>query len=168
MRRHSRRRSAPSTRARATPITPARASGTTASSTPPIPASCSASASPPRSTRRSPRPGSAFSGCEKASPIFRRLTGARTMRHAGPEAIATLGDLLAAIRARGVKEPRPGIFYRKGKAWLHFHEDAAGLFADLRVSGAWERLRVSEPEEQASLLALLETGPEGSGSLPAS
>jgi hypothetical protein len=78
------------------------------------------------------------------------------MKHAGPEAHNTLTDLLSAIRARGLKEPRPGIFYRKGKAWLHFHEDKAGLFADLRVSTEWERFRVSEAEERAALLSLID------------
>ena len=76
------------------------------------------------------------------------------MRHAGLEALSTLTDLLSAIRARGPKKPRLGIFYRKGKAWLHFHEDKAGLFADLRVNAEWERFRVSEAEERANLLML--------------
>src|SRR5258707_10225553 len=78
------------------------------------------------------------------------------MKHAGPEALNTLNDLVSVIRARGLKEPRPGIFYRKGKAWLHFHEDKAGLFADLRVNAEWERFRVSEAEERANLLMLID------------
>jgi hypothetical protein len=78
------------------------------------------------------------------------------MRHAGLEALSTLTDLLSAIRARGPKKPRLGIFYRKGKAWLHFHEDKAGLFADLRVNAEWERFRVSEAEEHANLLMLID------------
>jgi hypothetical protein len=80
------------------------------------------------------------------------------MRHASPKAIAQLMDLLTAVRARGsgLKEPRPGIFYRKGRAWLHFHEDKAGLFADLRTGADWQRYRVSEPDEQAALLAFID------------
>jgi hypothetical protein len=78
------------------------------------------------------------------------------MNHAGPEALNTLDDLLAAVRARGVKEPRPGSFYRQGKAWLHFHEDKAGLFADIRVGPEWQRFRVSETEERAALLSLID------------
>jgi hypothetical protein len=78
------------------------------------------------------------------------------MRHAGPQAFDALKDLLVAIRARGLKEPRPGIFYRKGKAWLHFHEDKAGLFADLRLGAEWERFRVSDEGEQANLLRLID------------
>ena len=78
------------------------------------------------------------------------------MKHAGPEALKTLNDLLSAIRARGLNEPRPGSFYRQGRAWLHFHEDKAGLFADIRVGTEWERFRVSEAEERAALLSLVD------------
>ena len=79
------------------------------------------------------------------------------MKHAGPAALDTLAVLIASIRARGeLKEPRPGVFYRKGKAFLHFHEDAAGLFADLRVSTEWERFRVSEQTERTKFLAILD------------
>jgi hypothetical protein len=79
------------------------------------------------------------------------------MKHAGGDALLELAALVAAVRTRpGLKEPRPGIFYRKGKAWLHFHEDKAGLFADLRVADEWQRFRVSEPAEQAALLAVID------------
>jgi len=79
------------------------------------------------------------------------------MKHAGAAALDELSDLIAAVRARGgLREPRPGVFYRKGKAWLHFHEDRAGLFADLRAGGDWERFRVSEPAERCVLLALID------------
>jgi hypothetical protein len=78
------------------------------------------------------------------------------VKHAGPAALDALAELIAAVRARGLKEARPGIFYRKGKAWLHFHEDRAGLFADLRADAEWDRYRVSEPEERAHLLALID------------
>jgi hypothetical protein len=78
------------------------------------------------------------------------------MKHAGPQALNTLNELLSAIRVRGLNEPRPGSFYRKGKAWLHFHEDKAGLFADIRVGREWERFRVSETEERVALLSLID------------
>jgi hypothetical protein len=79
------------------------------------------------------------------------------MKHAGPAALTALHDLIIAIRARdGLKEPRPGVFYRKGKAWLHFHEDKAGLFADLRLEAEWERFRVSDADERAKLLAVID------------
>jgi hypothetical protein len=59
------------------------------------------------------------------------------MKHAGSLALDQLEPLLAAIRALpGLKEKGRGVFYRGGKAFLHFHEDPAGLFADVRLAGA--------------------------------
>jgi hypothetical protein len=79
------------------------------------------------------------------------------MKHAGPEALAALADLLAAVRARGgLKEKQPGVFYCRGNAWLHFHEDRAGLFADLRCGGDWRRFCVSDPQEQMALLTAID------------
>jgi hypothetical protein len=78
------------------------------------------------------------------------------VKHAGPAALDALAELISAIRARSLKEPRPGVFYRKGKAWLHFHEDTAGLFADLRTGAEWERYPVSGPEDRARLLSLVD------------
>jgi hypothetical protein len=79
------------------------------------------------------------------------------MKHAGPSALTELADLIAEIRKPdGLREPKPGTFYRKGRAWLHFHEDRAGLFADLRTTDEWERFRVSEANEQAHLLGMID------------
>jgi hypothetical protein len=76
------------------------------------------------------------------------------VKHAGATALAALKDLLDAIRSRtGAREPRPGVFYRKGKAWLHFHEDPAGLFADLRLGSEWQRFAVSGAAGRRALLA---------------
>ncbi len=66
------------------------------------------------------------------------------MKHATGPALDTLDDLLSLLRRRdGLKEPKRGVFYRRGKAWLHFHEDPAGLFADLREGADWTRHCVS-------------------------
>jgi len=55
------------------------------------------------------------------------------MRHARAEALDQLEPLLTRIRAYGaLKEKSRGIFYRGSKAFLHFHEDPAGLFVDIR------------------------------------
>jgi hypothetical protein len=79
------------------------------------------------------------------------------MKHAGPTALDALADLITSIRERSeLKEPRPGVFYRKGKAFLHFHEDGSGLFADLRVNAEWERFRVSGEDERATFLSTVE------------
>jgi hypothetical protein len=79
------------------------------------------------------------------------------MKHAGPAALDRLEPLLERVRALpGLKETSRGVFYRKGRAFLHFHEDPAGLFADVRFAGAdFERLRVETVEEQAALFARL-------------
>ena len=81
------------------------------------------------------------------------------MKHVGPnsEALVLLGDVLAAVRTYSeLTERKRGAFYRKSAGFLHFHEDPAGLFADLKVAEAWERFRVSTPEEQSVLLARVE------------
>jgi hypothetical protein len=68
-----------------------------------------------------------------------------------------LASLLAEVRALpGLVERKPGIFYRRSQAFLHFHEDAEGLFADVKLSGPkFTRFRVSTAEEQALLARAL-------------
>ena len=67
------------------------------------------------------------------------------MKHASPTSLAQLEPLLARIRTlAGLVERKPGIFYRRSSAFLHFHEDAAGLFADAKLEGMeFERMPVS-------------------------
>lgn len=79
------------------------------------------------------------------------------MKHAGPATLAQLEPLLAQLRAlSALSERTPGCFYRKGTAWLHFHEDPTGLFADAKLGGkAFERVRVTSAAEQALLLRKL-------------
>ena len=84
------------------------------------------------------------------------------MKHAGPAALARLESLLAELRRRSeLVERRPGVFYRRGRAFLHFHEDPQGLFADLRIAENWERLPVHDPTDQAVLLATIERSATG-------
>lgn len=77
------------------------------------------------------------------------------MRHAGPVALTALAPLLGELRKRtALVEKRPGIFYLKGKSFLHFHEDAAGLFADLKRDGlTFRRYRVVTRDERKALLS---------------
>jgi hypothetical protein len=80
------------------------------------------------------------------------------MKHAGEGALAQLAPLLAQIRqASGLTEKRPGVFYLKSRAALHFHEDPAGLFADVRPAGAaeFERIDVTDQQGRTALLARL-------------
>ena len=80
------------------------------------------------------------------------------MKHAGTAALDALEPLLERVRALpGLKEKARGAFYRKYRAVLHFHEDPAGLFADVRLSGDdFTRMRVTDPAEQEALMRLLE------------
>ena len=80
------------------------------------------------------------------------------MKHAGPGALARLAGILASLRTRPLlRERRPGIFYAKGRAFLHFHEDPAGLFADLRQGEEWLRLSVNGAADCERLLALVDS-----------
>jgi hypothetical protein len=75
------------------------------------------------------------------------------MKHATAAALDRLTALLAEVRQfEGVKEKSRGVFYYRSKAFLHFHEDPAGLFADLRTGADWERMPVNSKNEQAKLL----------------
>ena len=66
------------------------------------------------------------------------------MKHATASSLDQLDPLLGQLRdIAGLKEKQRGIFYVKSKAFLHFHEDPAGLFADLRVARDWERYPVT-------------------------
>jgi len=78
------------------------------------------------------------------------------VKHATPAALDALEPLLAQIRELpGLTERSRGVFYRKGRAFLHFHEDPAGLFADLRDAAGedFERLDVTADSDWPSLLA---------------
>ena len=58
------------------------------------------------------------------------------MRHATPVDLAEIDDLVRALRATdGLVEKRPGAFSYRSRAFLHFHADAAGLYADVRLQG---------------------------------
>jgi hypothetical protein len=76
------------------------------------------------------------------------------VRHAGAASLASIEPLLATLRTLpGLTERKPGIFYRGSVAFLHFHEDPAGLFADLKQDGAFVRRRVVTTAERRDLIA---------------
>jgi hypothetical protein len=89
------------------------------------------------------------------------------MRHADPDSLTHLEPLLAELRALSpLKEKKPGTFYRGSRAFLHFHEDPTGLFADVRLGQEWERARVTTQMEQKRLLRAVRAslaGTEGQG-----
>lgn len=77
------------------------------------------------------------------------------MRHARTEDLDQLDALLSRLRQfEPLKERKRGVFYLKSRAFLHFHQDPAGLFADARLGGFdFDRFRVSTKAEQQALLA---------------
>ena len=75
------------------------------------------------------------------------------MKHAGPEALDRLEPILIEIRKlEGLTEKKRGTFYCRGNAMLHFHEDPAGFFADLKIDGEFERFAVNTEREVAAFL----------------
>jgi hypothetical protein len=79
------------------------------------------------------------------------------MKHASAAALRGLSGLLEQIRAKdGLKQKSLGVFYRGSKAFLHFHEDPAGLFADLRVGAEFERYPVNTKKEWKALLTTID------------
>jgi hypothetical protein len=78
------------------------------------------------------------------------------MKHAGSAALDILEPLLERLRGLGgLREKSRGIFYLKSRAFLHFHEDPTGLYADIRApdGGDFDRLKVDGPEAEAALIA---------------
>lgn len=76
------------------------------------------------------------------------------MRHARSAALDDLEPLLSGLRrVDGLVERSRGVFYRRSKAFLHFHEDPTGLHADVRIAEDFERVRVETPAEREALLA---------------
>lgn len=79
------------------------------------------------------------------------------MRHARDPDLDRLEDLLRELRALpDLVEKKRGVFYRKGRSFLHFHEDPKGLFADIGggPDGDFERIDVTEAAGRAILLAI--------------
>ncbi len=79
------------------------------------------------------------------------------MKHAGSEALDQLEPVLARLRRlEGLRERKRGTFYRGSSAFLHFHEDPAGMFADLKVAGEFVWMRVNDGREAEVLVARAE------------
>jgi hypothetical protein len=85
------------------------------------------------------------------------------VKHAGAQALDDLEPLLVALReVPGLREKSRGTFYRGSRAFLHFHEDPAGLFADVRIDTEFERVRVTSRQERQLLLRRVRERPVGS------
>jgi hypothetical protein len=83
------------------------------------------------------------------------MTTLASMRHASHETLERLGPLLEQLRTiDGLVEKGPGVFYRRSKAFLHFHDDPAGIFADVRLrhEDSFTRLAATTRKQQSALL----------------
>jgi hypothetical protein len=75
------------------------------------------------------------------------------MKHAGAAALDRLEPLLEKLRRlSALKEKSRGIFYRGGRAFLHFHEHGEEFYADLRTGAEFERFPATSPREREALL----------------
>ncbi len=71
------------------------------------------------------------------------------MKHAGPDALRRLALIVEGLRGLpGLREPRPGVFYRRSRAFLHFHEHGEALYADVRTADDrdFDRFKVDEAD----------------------
>jgi hypothetical protein len=75
------------------------------------------------------------------------------MKHAGSDALDQLEPILIELRKlSALRERKRGAFYLKSAGFLHFHEDPAGMFADLKIDGDFIRLPVNTQKEADTLI----------------
>jgi hypothetical protein len=100
---------------------------------------------------------------------------ARQVRHATEEDLDRVAELLAELRTFAqLRERKRGSFARGSRAFLHFHEDAGDIYVDVRLDGAFQRMKVTSRGEQAGLVSLVRSaldapaGPRPRRTAPAS
>lgn len=79
------------------------------------------------------------------------------MRHAREQDLDRVEPLLVRLRTlEGMVEKKRGVFYRKSKSFLHFHEDPMGMFADIRSAQGndFDRIDVTKQEGCDQLFAV--------------
>jgi hypothetical protein len=78
------------------------------------------------------------------------------VRHVTAAGLDELDDVLSELRGvDGLKEKSRCVFYRGSRAFLHFHEDPSGLYADVRLDADFERMRVTTKAERKRLLSVV-------------
>ncbi len=71
-------------------------------------------------------------------------------------ALGLIEPFLARVReVPGLTEKKTGVFYCGAKAFLHFHEDEAGMFADVSLPTGWVRVPINSEADENSLIALI-------------
>jgi hypothetical protein len=78
------------------------------------------------------------------------------VKHVSAAGLDEFDSLLRELRGvDGLTEKKRGVFYRRSRAFLHFHEDQDDLYDDVRVDGSFERFRVTTSAERKRLLSLV-------------
>jgi hypothetical protein len=78
------------------------------------------------------------------------------VKHATGAALDQLDDLVVELRGLPqLRERGRGVFYLRSRAFLHFHEDPSGLFADVRLGDDFERHPVTTLEQRRALVDLV-------------
>jgi hypothetical protein len=84
------------------------------------------------------------------------------MKHVSAEGLDDLDDVVRRLREiDGLTEKKRGVFYRRSDAFLHFHEDPSGLYADVRLDDEFERVRVTTKAERKHLVSLVRAAMRG-------
>ena len=77
------------------------------------------------------------------------------MARADDEALKKLLPLLRQLREiKGVQETKPGIFHARRDAFIHFHDEAGVVFADLKKPGGsgFDRFPLDTPAQERKLV----------------
>jgi len=75
------------------------------------------------------------------------------VRHANDQDLDHLEGLLEQLRRFApLHERKRGYFSLRSRAFVHFHEDAADFYVDVRLDGEFQRMRVTSEGEQAAFL----------------
>jgi hypothetical protein len=81
------------------------------------------------------------------------------MRHARADDLDVLEPLLERLRAiDGLREPKRGKFDCGRRLGMHFHQDPAGFFADIRIDAVSSRHRVTTKREQETFARFVRRG----------
>lgn len=85
------------------------------------------------------------------------------MKHASVETLTAIAPLLRKIRMLpGMQEKKHGVFYRRSKAFLHFHEEGACLYADVRLKEPdFDRMPASSAQDQRVLFKTIQDAVDG-------
>jgi hypothetical protein len=91
------------------------------------------------------------------------------VKHASAAALTKLAPLLNDIRRNAaLRERTHGVFYLKSRAFLHFHEDPTGLFADVKLDGThFTRMRIVTRAEQREPVRVIDRALTSLHNLPA-